>query len=309
MALDEATARVVAAARAAGMPPTHTLDPVAARTMVGNYGPGPTVRRSSDHVLISADGASFGVRLLVPVTDPTRIVVYFHGGGWVKGSMEQADALGRVLADRTGSAVLLVDYRLAPEAPFPAAIEDAWASVEWIAREAEALELGSSLPVVVAGDSAGGNLAAVVALRARDRGAPPVATQVLIYPVTDFDPETASYLDPENQLLLDRDTMLWFWGHYIADPAHRHQPEASPLRAGLEGVAPAIVLTAEHDVLRDEGEAYGMALQAAGVPVRMRRFAGQMHGFFSMVGVVPGHDEGVGFVADELEQLLQDSGV
>jgi acetyl esterase len=304
MALDEANAAVVATATKAGTPPMHTLDPVAARAFVGNYGPGPEVRRTSGHTVESSDGATFSVRLHVPADNPAGVLVYLHGGGWVKGSMDQADALGRVLASRTGMAVLLVDYRLAPENPFPAGLEDAWASVQWIAAQAENLGLPGGLPIVVAGDSAGANLAAVVALRARDHLAPAIAAQVLVYPVTDYNPDTASYLDPENQLLLDRAGMLWFWSHYIADPALRLDPEASPLRAPLAGVAPAIVLTAEHDVLRDEGEAYAEALLAAGVPVSQRRFAGQMHGFFSMIGVVSGHEEGVRFVAEELDRLL-----
>jgi acetyl esterase len=239
----------------------------------------------------------------VPSDDPKGVIVYFHGGGWVIGSMEQSDPLGRALAEQSGSAVLLVDYRLAPEAPFPAAVEDAWSSVLWLAANAADLGL-ASLPVVVAGDSAGGNLAAVVALRARDSGGPELAAQVLVYPVTDYDPETASYVDPANQLLLTRESMEWFWGHYISDPAGRLHPEASPLRADVAGVAPAIVLTAEHDVLRDEGEKYAAALEAAGVPVRSRRFAGQMHGFFSMVGILPGHEDGVRYVAEELDQLF-----
>jgi hypothetical protein len=152
--------------------------------------------------------------------------------------------------------------------------------------------------------SAGGNLAAVVALRARDAGGPELAAQVLIYPVTDYDLETTSYVDPANELLLTRESMEWFWGHYISDPAGRLHPEASPLRADVAGVAPAIVLTAERDVLRDEGEKYAAALEAAGVPVRSRRFAGQMHGFFSMVGILPGHEDGVRYVAQEQDQLF-----
>jgi acetyl esterase len=303
MTLDAATARLVDSMRAAGLPPTHTLDPVTARAMVRTYPPGPPMKRTSELILHSSDGAAFAARLHLPTDDPKGVIVYFHGGGWVIGSMEQADPLGRMLAEQSGWAVLLVDYRLAPEAPFPAALDDAWASVTWLAEHADDLGL-ASLPVVVAGDSAGGNLAAVVALRARDRGQPQIAAQVLVYPVTDYDPRTASYLDPENQLLLTRESMEWFWGHYLAEPARRLDPEVSPLRAKLHGVAPAIVLTAEHDVLRDEGESYAAALQSAGVPVRHRRLAGQMHGFFSMVGLLPGQEAGVRHVVTELEGLL-----
>ncbi len=148
------------------------------------------------------------------------------------------------------------------------------------------------MPLIVAGDSAGGNLAAVVALRARDRGGPRIALQVLIYPVTDADLDRPSYVDPDNQLLLTRDAMVWFWDHYVPDAARRAEPDASPLRAdSLAGLPPAVVLTAEHDVLRDEGEAYAERLREAGVPVDFRRHEGQTHGFFTFL-MLPGSERG-----------------
>jgi acetyl esterase len=156
----------------------------------------------------------------------------------------------------------------------------------------------------VAGDSAGGNLGAVMAQRARNHSAPPIDLQVLIYPVTDADFDTPSYVDPQNQLMLGRDGMIWFWNHY-ADPGRRAETDASPLRASdLSGLPPAVVITAEHDPLRDEGEAYAAALEAAGVPVRHRLFESQMHGFFQMVNVLPGSAAGLDHVATEIREHL-----
>src|SRR5690606_1184529 len=142
-------------------------------------------------------------------------------------------------------------------------------------------------PLVVAGDSAGGNLATILARRARDHGGPDLAAQVLVYPVTEPDFDNGSYTDPANQLALNRQTLMWFWDHYV-DPADRDHPDVSPARAAdLSGLPPAVVITAEHDVLRDEGERYAELLRAAGVPTTVRRFDGQMHGFFTMSGLLP----------------------
>jgi acetyl esterase len=155
------------------------------------------------------------------------------------------------------------------------------------------------------GDSAGGNLSAVVAQKARDAGGPELAAQVLIYPVTDADLDNATYTDPENQLMLTRDAMIWFWDHYAPDKASRANPDASPLQAAsLTGLAPAIVLTAEHDVLREEGEAYAERLREAGVPVELRRFPGQMHGFFTMVNLLPGSADAIAYVTEQLGRQL-----
>ena len=162
---------------------------------------------------------------------------------------------------------------------------------------------GGEVPLIVMGDSAGGNLSAIMAQQARREGGPQLARQVLIYPVTDADLDNDTYTDPENQLLLTRESMVWFWDHYAPDPASRRNPDASPLRApdaDLAGTAPAVVLTAEHDVLRAEGEAYAERLRGAGVPTQARRFPGQMHGFFTMVGILPGATAGLDYVAEQL---------
>ena len=167
----------------------------------------------------------------------------------------------------------------------------AYAALEWTAEHLADIA-GSEVPLMVAGDSAGGNLAAVVAVRARDRKGPTIALQALIYPVTDADFDRPSYTDPDNQLLLTRDAMIWFWDHYLPDASRRTEPDASPLHtADLRGLAPAVVLTAEHDVLRDEGEAYAERLKEAGVPVDFKRHARQTHAFFTLL-MLPGSESG-----------------
>jgi acetyl esterase len=200
------------------------------------------------------------------------------------------------MAQRTGFAVLVVGYRLAPEHRFPAAVDDAYAALEWAAKR---LKPGGRL--IVGGDSAGGNLTAVISRRARDLNGPAISLQILVYPVTEANFETASYRAKENQLSLTREGMIWFWNQYV-DEADRLHPDASPLRAAdLSRLPPAVILTAEHDVLRDDGESYAKALIAAGVPVTCKRFAGQIHTFFVMVNVLPAQADGLEFVARAIE--------
>ena len=300
--LDEPNRAFLATLAASGLPPLHELSPgearVAGARLAEAYGRGPEPARSEDIAI----GRGLRVRLLVPDERPRGVIVYYHGGGWVTGGLDEFDTLARRLAHRTGCAVVLVDYRLAPEHRHPAAADDAWTALRWTADNLEAIA-GWSVPLIVAGDSAGGGLAAVVAQRARDAG-PTIALQVLVYPVTDCDLDRDSYLDPANQLLLDRDAMAWFWDHYVPDPAARPRPDASPLRAArLDGVAPAAVLTAEYDVLRDEGEAYAQRLADHGVPVEHERCAGQMHGFFTLL-TLPGAAVGMDFVVEQIAKHL-----
>ena len=213
---------------------------------------------------------------------PLPALVYFHGGGWVIGSLETHDGSCRDLANRIGCVVVSVDYRLAPEARYPAAAEDCYAATKWVAGNAKALGVDAAR-LGIGGDSAGGNLAAVVALMARDRGGPALRHQLLIYPVTDADFSRASYRENAEGYLLTTKAMEWFWGHYVPDPARRQEPYAAPLRAKeLSGLPPAFVLTAEYDPLRDEGEAYAKRLQQAGVKTRLQRYDGAIHGFFAM---------------------------
>ena len=307
MALDEPTASFLRQMAESGAKPLHEMEPHEARglgaTLRALYGPGPELDRVED-VVIAGRQAPIPLRILVPGEDPRAVIVYYHGGGWTMGTLDEYDTLARQLAQRAHAAVVLVDYRLAPEHPFPAALEDAWTAVQWVETHVETIT-SAPIPIVIAGDSAGGNLAAVIAQRAADRGAPAIAAQVLIYPVVDADLGTVSYTDPSNQLMLTREAMTGFWNHYAPDPDVRNSPELSPLRAATySGLPPAVVITAEHDVLRDEGEEYARAMADAGVAVFHRRFEGQMHGFFTLVNVLPGSDDGLNFVAEHLKRML-----
>lgn len=234
------------------------------------------------------------VRIYRPEGDgPFPLHVHFHGGGWVIGDLDTHDADCREICAGAGCVVVAVDYRMAPEHPFPAAPEDCYAATCWAAEHAQ--ELGARTGTVsVGGDSAGGNLAAVVSLMARDRSGPEIAFQLLIYPVTDCAMNTGSYHANGEGYMLTRDSMNWFWGHYCPDPAQRTDPLASPARAAdLSGLPPALVMTAEFDPLRDEGEAFAEKLQAAGVGVELRRFEGLIHGFFSQARMVPAARAGI----------------
>jgi acetyl esterase len=310
MALDEATSKFLANMAENGGKPLHEMTPDEARSLAAMlrdlYGPGDQVASVTDVSVPTPDGGSISVRVLVPNDEPTAVIVYYHGGGWVIGTLDDSDTLGRSLALRTGAVVALVDYRLAPEHRYPTAADDAWTALTWIDEHIEEF-VGSRVPLIVAGDSAGGNLAAIVSQRTTAVGGPRLALQVLIYPVTDADLDTVSYTDPANALMVTREAMIWFWDHYAPDPESRHRIDASPFRAtDLSGLPPAVVLTAEHDVLRDEGEAYADKLRAAGVPVVHRRFDGQMHGFFTMVNVLPGAADGMDFFVGEIVRRLSD---
>jgi acetyl esterase/lipase len=307
MALDQATTALLEQLAAMGLPPLQESTPAEARgrmaAMRGQTAPGPDMASVRD-TRVRASGGFVPVRVLTPAGQPRGLIVYYHGGGWVIGSLADYDKTGRLLAQRTGCTVVLVDYRLAPEYRFPTAVDDSWAALRW-AEEHRGELAAEGVPLIVAGDSAGGNLSAVMAQRARAAGGPPVALQVLVYPVTDCDLETTSYRDPANQLMLTRESMAWFWDHYAPEPDARAHPDAAPLRAtDLSRLPPAVVVTAEHDVLRDEGELYATRLLKAGVRVRHRRFPGQMHGFFAMADVLPGADEALDYVTAAIGEHL-----
>jgi len=294
MALDAATIRFLKQLTEGGGKPLHESTPDEARVYLSGLaelaGPAPEMQRVEDRTIDGPD-ARVTLRILVPVENPIGVLVYYHGGGWVLGSIDEYDTVARKLAERTSCAVVLVEYRLAPEHRYPAAVDDSYAALEWVGQNVKCIA-GREVPLIVAGDSAGGNLAAVMAVRARARNGPPIALQVLIYPVTDSDFDLPSYADPENQLLLTRDGMIWFWDHYIPDSSRRSEPDASPLHTdNLSGLPPTVILTAEHDVLRDEGEAYAARLQEADVKVNLKRYSGQMHGFFTLL-MLPGSELG-----------------
>ncbi|MYH68007.1 MAG: alpha/beta hydrolase, partial [Dehalococcoidia bacterium] len=232
------------------------------------------------------------------------LLVWYHGGGWVIGDLDGADVTCRELAAKSGSVVVSVDYRLAPEHRYPAAHEDCYAATVWAAENAAELGADAS-KLAVGGDSAGGNLAAVVSLRARDEDGPAIRFQLLVYPVTDHDYGTDSYRDNADGYLLTRDGMEWFWNHYLGPDGDGSHPHASPLRAeDLSGLPPAHVITAEYDPLRDEGEAYAKRLQEAGVDVTQTRYAGQIHAFYGMHGVLDDATNAADESAEKLKAAL-----
>ena len=235
------------------------------------------------------DAGGVPARVYRPEGDgPFPMVMMFHGGGWVIGDLDTADRQSREVCRGARALVVSVDYRLAPEHRFPAAADDCYAATCWAAEHASDHE-GDASKLAVAGDSAGGNLAAVVAQMARDRGGPRLVFQLLVYPVTDgVDHDWPSYRDNGDGYLLTSAAMGWFWNQYAPSAADRRNPHASPLRAGnLAGLPPALVMTAEFDPLRDEGEAYAHALDAAGVEAEFVRYDGFIHGFFSHTGTIP----------------------
>jgi len=243
--------------------------------------PGPDLDEARNE---SADGVP--VRVYRPTADrPLPAIVYFHGGGFVIGDLATHDATCRDLALRTGMVVVSVDYRLAPEHVFPAAADDASTATRWVHDHAGELGVDPAR-IAVAGDSAGGNLAAVATLDARERGGPPLAFQLLIYPCLDATMTQPSIDENAEGYLLQRDSMQWFYGHYAREADVKDQ-RLSPLHAAdLAGLPPALVITAEFDPLRDEGEAYGERLRDGGVPVTVSRYDGMIHGFFGMTAVL-----------------------
>ena len=270
------------------LPPIETLPVRDARAFMdvtaAQRPPGPDVGEVVDGVLAGPSG-ELEYRLYRPSSPgPHPVVAYFHGGGWVLGSKDSDDPMCRDLCDRTGSVIVSVDYRHAPEARFPAAVDDAFAATQWIA--AHATELGG-IPgqLAVAGWSAGGNLATVICQLARDAGGPAILGQLLLTPVTDCDTDRGSYKENGDGFILTASLMRWFLDHYV-DPADRQDPRVSPLHGNLAGLPPAAIVTADFDPLRDEGLAYADALEAAGVPVRRIRARGHIHTSVTMVDVV-----------------------
>jgi acetyl esterase len=239
-----------------------------------------------------------------PGGTPLPVLVWYHGGGWVIGDLDTADTTCRKLANRTGALVISVDYRLAPEHPAPAPLEDCWAALRWVAEQAATLG-GDPSRLAVGGDSAGGNLSALLAVRARDNGAPAIRHQLLVYPATDLTRSYPSHVENGEGYLLTNEAMSWFLGHYLGGADDPKDPSLSPLYTDdLSGVANASVITAELDPLRDEGEAYAARLLDSDVAVVLRRYDGMVHGFIQMGGVTPVADAAVSEAASRLRAAL-----
>jgi acetyl esterase len=282
----------------AKLPPLHSLSVADARAqMAARDIPG--LRKPDVGSVVNRDmrgpGGSLPLRIYTPKGEgPFPLMVFFHGSGFVVCDLDTHDGMCRNLCAGANCVVVSVDYRLAPEHRFPAAPDDCLAATRWVEQNASALS-GDAGRIMVAGDSAGGNLAAVTALRARDEGGPRLIGQMLIYPVTDYyQPGTPSMTENAEGYGLTRDGMIWFWDHYVRSPGDGVHPHASPIRAAtLAGLPPALVATAQYDPLRDEGEYYAEALRKVGVPVEMKRWDGMNHGFFFFPGIVDKATEAV----------------
>jgi acetyl esterase len=289
--LDPDAAFVFQAFQEAGRPPYETLSAGEAREyylqarLVTN--PDPPALKSVAPLAIPSPSGSIPARIYTPLKlrnagGLAPCLVFFHGGGWVIGDLDTHDVVCRKLADEGELIVISVDYRLAPEHKFPAAVDDAIAATTWIAGHAQDLGIDASR-LVVGGDSAGGNLAAVVAISARDGDGPAISGQMLVYPATDFAMTHASHSEPETSILLTHSVIRWFRDHYLNGISDIGDWRASPARAKtFAGLPPAYVLTAGADPLRDEGDEYARRLKEAGVAVTWRTFPGQFHGFFTM---------------------------
>ncbi|MGE0544921.1 MAG: alpha/beta hydrolase [Dehalococcoidia bacterium] len=289
MPLDPQVQAFLEQAAALGLPPMHTLTPAEARAQAAarqGAAPVEAVAKVEDR-LIPGTGADVPIRVYTPAGDaPFPALLFFHGGGWVIGSVAGSDGTARALANRTGCVVVSVDYRLAPEHSFPAAADDCYDATAWVADNAATIGVDANR-IAVSGISAGGNLAAVVALMARDRGGPAIVHQLLVVPATDYDFTRESYTSNGQGYGLTRDAVAWFWDQYVANDADRLHPYAAPMRASdLRDLPSATVITAEFDPLRDEGQAYAMRLGDAGVSVSYTNYAGMVHGSFSMFAVI-----------------------
>lgn len=267
-------------------------------------GPPPPLEGVEDH-LVPLLSHKLKARLYFPKgpASPRPVLVYLHGGGWVFGDLDTHDSLCREISARSGVALASVDYRRSPEDKFPAALEDGYAAMRWLANPETARRF-NFLPgeIAIGGDSAGGNMAAVLSAMTRDDHGPSLAGQVLICPVAGYYPNTPSYAANGTGFGLDASFIAWMWTQYLATPKQGHDPRVAPLLApNLSHVAPALVITAEYDLLRDEGELYAARLQEAGVPTQMTRYNGMVHGFQDYRGIVP---EGWA-VIDEVARTLK----
>ncbi len=262
----------------------------------------PVLSKVETRLISGPDGSELKIRLYWPPGEgPFGACLYFHGGGWVLNNIDTHDDVARRLAAASAGVVVSVDYRLAPEHKYPAATEDAYAALTWVASHASALNVDPRR-IAVCGDSAGGNLAAVACLMTRDRGGPPIVAQALIYPITDCDMDRPSYRENADGYFLTTKQMKWFWNHYLSSPEQMREPYASPMRAAsLRGLPPALIQTAEFDPLRDEGEAYAEALRAAGVPATLHRYDGLIHAFVKRVDQFDAALEAIQEIGDWLQ--------
>ena len=310
MAIDPQAKFLLEQMKAAGAPPTYTLTPEEARQSltIGPLAGAPEEVAKVENRTISGFADDIRLRIYTPHGHgPFPVLIYFHGGGWVIGDLDTVDVPCRMLANRANCVVVSVDYSLAPEHKFPTAAEDAYLATEWVVENAKSIQ-GDSARVAVCGDSAGGNLAAVVTLMSRDRNGPPLLCQILVYPVTHHAYDTDSYRENAEGYFLTKEGMIWFWNHYLRDEQDGKNPYASPLLAeDFSNLPPALVITAGYDPLRDEGEAYAARLKEAEVQVEVTRYDGMIHGFFWMPHALEQGRKAIEQVANALKQVFKDS--
>jgi acetyl esterase len=305
MALDQQSAAMLEAMASLAPRPIEQLSVAEARAFESSFpvtGSGPVAAVDDLHAALP--DRTLRIRLYRPSDARLPVVVYFHGGGWTLSGVESYDAVCRQLANRSGCAIASVDYRLAPEHKFPAAFHDGTAAVSWLAAHGDALGLDVS-HIAVAGDSAGGNLATSVALRDSSAARPLISFQALIYPVTEYEFARPSMRADWSGYPLSSETVKWFWAHYLSTEADASNPAAAPMvAADLSGMPAALVITAEDDPVRDQGEAYAWRLSTEGVPVRLSRYPGVFHGFFPMLGAIDKAAKAVDEVASALRDAL-----
>jgi len=309
MPLDSQIIKILKEAESLGLPAYQDLSPTQARKQMLDQSPpvqtALSVKKVVDRKIPGPDG-EISIRLYYPDGDaPFATLVYFHGGGWVIGDLDTHHGFCHALAKTSGCLVVAVDYRLAPEHRYPAAVEDAYAATTWVAENSELIQVDPDR-FAVCGDSAGGHLAAVVSLMARDRKGPRIDLQILIYPITDCSFDTPSYEENREGYMLTRDLMKWFWNHFINIESEADDPFVSPLRAeSFRDLPPALILTAEYDPLRDEGEAYAEKLQGAGVNATLTRYPGMIHAFIRMTAQLDKANVALGQVAGMLRSVFR----
>jgi acetyl esterase len=307
--LDPILRKLIEEIEAGGAPGLDTMTPAEAREAAIDRPPewrgDPEPLATIEDRTIPGPEGDIPIRIYTPDTsEPRPALVYFHGGGWVVCNLDTHDVMCRAIANRAGAVVVSVDYRLAPEHKFPAAVTDCYAATSWVAQHAAELGVDRSR-IAVGGDSAGGNLATVVSLISRDRNDPKLALQVMVYPVTDLSSfDTGSYREFASGYFLSAAEMAWFRAHYLRSMEDAIHPHASPLLAeDLRKLPPALILTAECDPLRDEAEAYADRLRSAGVAVELSRYPGMVHPFFSMPGVLSQARDAVSQIARALSAI------
>lgn len=283
-------------------PKMESFDPVVLKAMMAQAPVPPqnnnlpSVYQTEDHFIKAKDGEEIRLRIYTPEGEgPFPALVYYHGGGWVIGAVEMFEAANRIVATEAKAVVVSVDYRLAPENPYPTPIEDCYTALEWVAENASDINVDPT-KISVGGDSAGGNLSTVIAKKALDNNGPAIQSQVLIYPVTNLQFDTDSYNEFAEGFGLDRNLMKWFGIHYVGNEKLYNAPDVSPLKYdSVKGLPPAIIIAAENDVLKDEGIAYAEKLKQDGVNVQYELIPGVVHGYYSNMD----------FFADETKQTAQ----